>query len=65
LQSEAEQLLGKAAAGDAGAADRCSAGARWTGKRIAPEIEQSIETALNLPDLHSRQAAGRDWRWMV
>ncbi len=59
LQSEAEQLLGKAAAGDTGAADEALLQApNWTGKtHRTPKSEQSIETALNLPDLHARQAA--------
>jgi hypothetical protein len=59
LQAEAEQLLGKAAAGDTGAADRVlSQAPNWTGKtHRTPKSEQSIETALNLPDLHARQAA--------
>ncbi len=59
LQGEAEQLLGKAAAGDTGAADQVILQApNWTGKtHRTPKSEQSIETALNLPELHARQAA--------
>ena len=59
LQTEAEQLLGKAAAGDTGAADQVLLQSpNWTGKtHRTPKSEQSIETALNLPDLHARQAA--------
>ncbi len=59
LQTEAEQLLGKATAGDTGAAEQVLLQApNWTGKtHRTPKSEQSIETALNLPDLHARQAA--------
>jgi len=59
LQAEAEQLLQKTAAGDSGAADEVLLQApNWTGKtHRTPTSEQSIEVALNLPDLHARQAA--------
>jgi HEAT repeats len=59
LQAEAEKLLQKAAAGDSGAADQVLMQApNWTGKtHRTPTSEQSIEVALNLPDLHARQAA--------
>jgi hypothetical protein len=59
LQADAEQLLQKAAAGDSGAADQVLLQApNWTGKtHRTPASEQSIEVALNLPDLHARQAA--------
>ncbi len=59
LQAEAEQLLQKAAVGESGAADQVLMQApNWTGKtHRTPTSEQSIGVALNLPDLHARQAA--------
>jgi HEAT repeats len=59
LQTEAEQLLQKTAAGDSGAADEVLLQApNWTGKtHRTPTSEQSMEVTLNLPDLHARQAA--------
>jgi HEAT repeat protein len=58
LQSEAEQLLSRAAAGDRGAADQVLLQApNWGKTHRTPKSEQSIEIALNLPDLHARQAA--------
>ena len=59
LQAEAEQLLQKVVAGDAGAADQVlQISGNWTGKtHRTPKSEQSIGAALNLPDLHAREAA--------
>jgi hypothetical protein len=59
LQAEAEQLLQKVAAGDPGAADHVlTQSSGWTGKtRRTAQSEQFIGTALNLPDLHAREAA--------
>jgi len=59
LQSEAEQLLQKLASGDASAADQIlSRSAAWTGKtQRSSNITQSITVAINLPDLHAREAA--------
>jgi len=59
LQTEAEELLQRVAAGDAAAADQLlRVSANWTGKtRRTPKSEQSIGVALNLPDLHAREAA--------
>jgi hypothetical protein len=59
LQAEAEQLLQKLATGDSGAADQVRAqSAGWTGKtRRTSSATQWITTALNLPDLHAREAA--------
>jgi len=47
------------AAGDSGAADRVLAqSSNWTGKtQRTAQSEQFIGTALNLPDLHAREAA--------
>ena len=61
LQSEAEQLLQRVAAGDAGAAGQVLEQAgNWTGKtRRTPQSEQSMGVALNLPDLQARAAAVR------
>ena len=58
-QAEAEQLLQKVASGYAGAADQVlQASGSWTGKtHRTPKSEQSIGVALNLPDLHAREAA--------
>ena len=59
LQTEAEQLLQKAAAGDSGAADQVMAqSVNWTGKtHRTPVSEQWIGVALNSADLHTRAAA--------
>ncbi len=59
LQAEAEQLLQKLASGDSGAADEIFAqSANWTGKtQRTSNATQWITVALNLPDLHARQAA--------
>jgi hypothetical protein len=59
LQAEAEQLLQKVAGGDPGAADHVlTQSSGWTGKtRRTAQSEQFIGTALNLPDLHAREAA--------
>ena len=58
-QAEAEQLLGRIAAGESGAADQVLAqSASWTGKtHRTPKADQFILTALNLPDMHAREAA--------
>jgi hypothetical protein len=59
MQAEAEQLLQRLAAGDAGAADEVLVkSAAWTGKtqRTSTGV-QWITAALNLPDLHAREAA--------
>ena len=58
-QAEAEQLLQKVAARDAAAADRVlQISGNWTGKtHRTPKSEQSIGVALNVPDLHAREAA--------
>src|SRR5215475_3086514 len=52
-QASAEQLLGKLAANESGAADRVlDHSTTWTGKtRRTPKADQSILIALNLPDL--------------
>jgi hypothetical protein len=59
LQADAEQLLQRVAAGDSGAADQVLLqSSNWTGKtKRTAQSEQSIGTALNLPDLHAREAA--------
>jgi hypothetical protein len=59
LQSEAEELLQKVSTGDAAAADQLlRVSGNWTGKtRRTPKSEQSMGVALNLPDLHAREAA--------
>jgi HEAT repeats len=61
LQAEAEQLLQKVVTGDPGAADHVlTQSSHWTGKtRRTAQSEQFIGTALNLPDLHAREAALR------
>jgi hypothetical protein len=58
-QAEAEEVLQRLAAGDSGAADEVlSQSARWTGKtQRTSSATQWITTALNLPDLHGREAA--------
>jgi hypothetical protein len=58
-QASAEQLLGKLAANESGAADSVlDHSTTWTGKtRRTPKADQSILIALNLPDLHAREAA--------
>ena len=58
-QAEAEQLLQKVVAGDTAAADQVlQISGNWTGKtHRTPKSEQSIGAALNLPDLHAREAA--------
>jgi len=61
LQAEAEQLLQRVASGDSAAAGQVlDQAASWTGKtQRTPKSEQSISVALNLPDLHAREAAVR------
>ena len=58
-QAEAEQILAKVAAGDSAAADQLLfQSPNWTGKtHRTPRSEQLVSTALNLPDLHAREAA--------
>jgi len=58
-QAEAEQLLTKVATGDSEAADQVlSQSPTWTGKTTrTPTADQQILTALNLPNLHAREAA--------
>lgn len=58
-QAEAEQWLTKVATGDSEAADRVLAESpNWTGKTTrTPTADQQILTALNLPNLHAREAA--------
>jgi HEAT repeat protein len=60
-QAEAEQLLQKLASGDSEAADQIfSQAPNWTGKtQRTATITQFITTAINLPDLHAREAALR------
>jgi HEAT repeats len=59
LQAEAEQLLQRVASGDSSAADQIfGQSANWTGKtQRTSNATQWITVALNLPDLHARQAA--------
>lgn len=59
LQAEAQQLLQKLASGDTGAADEILAkSATWTGKtQRTSTATQSITVAINLHDLHAREAA--------
>ena len=61
IQTVAEQLLAKVAAGDTGAADEILAhSSEWTGKtQRTPRSEQLVTTILNQPDLHLRQAGVR------
>jgi len=58
-QAEAEQLLTRVAAGDSDAADLVLAQSpNWTGRTTrTPTSDQHILTALNLPNLHAREAA--------
>ncbi len=58
-QAEAEQLLQKLGSGDSSAADQIlGQSASWTGKtQRTSSATQWITIALNLPDLHARQAA--------
>jgi hypothetical protein len=58
-QAEAEQLLTKVAAGDSEAADLVLVQSpTWTGTTSrTPTADQQILTALNLPNLHAREAA--------
>jgi hypothetical protein len=58
-QTEAEQLLQQLASGDSHAADRIlRQSANWTGKtQRTSNAVQWITAALNLPDLHAREAA--------
>lgn len=59
LQAEAEQLLQKLATGDTGAADQIlGRSASWTGRtQRTSSATQWLSIALNLPDLHAREAA--------
>jgi HEAT repeat protein len=59
LQAEAEQLLHKLAIGDNGAANEIlEKSATWTGKTERTSVAtQWITVALNLHDLHAREAA--------
>lgn len=58
-QNEIEGLLARVAAGDSAAAtDVLERAPSWTGKtQRTPNTDRSIITALNLPDLHQREAA--------
>jgi HEAT repeats len=58
-QIAAEQLLGKLAVQQAGAADQVlQQSPTWTGKtNRTASADQAILTALNLPDMHAREAA--------
>lgn len=58
-QNEIEGLLARVAAGDhAAATDVLERAPSWTGKtQRTPSTNRSIITALNLPDLHQREAA--------
>jgi HEAT repeat protein len=58
-QAQAEQLLSRVAAGDSEAADQVLVQSpNWTGKTTrTPTADQQILTALNLPNLHAREAA--------
>ena len=61
VQTVAEQLLAKVAAGDANAADEILAhSSEWTGKtQRTPRSEQLVTGILNQPDLHLRKAGVR------
>jgi hypothetical protein len=61
VQTVAEHLLAKVAAGDANAADEILAhSSEWTGKaQRTPRSEQLVTAILNQPDLHLRQAGVR------
>lgn len=58
-QAEAEELLSRVAAGDSDAADQVlEKSSNWTGKTTrTPSADQHILTALNMPNLHAREAA--------
>jgi len=58
-QAAAEKLLGQLAARKSGAADEVLAhSVDWTGQtHRSPKADQSILTALDLPDIHAREAA--------
>lgn len=58
-QSAVEQLLQRITMGDSKAADEILAhSSDWTGKtQRTPKSEQLVAVALNLPDLHAREAA--------
>jgi hypothetical protein len=58
-QTQAEDLLQALVNGDATAADQISEKApEWLGKtHVTNHTDQLLTTAINLPDLHSRQAA--------
>jgi hypothetical protein len=58
-QAEVEQLLTRVAAGDSDAADLVLARSpNWAGKTTrTPTADSQILTALNLPNLHAREAA--------
>lgn len=59
MQAQAEGLLQALANGDASAADQISEKApAWLGKtHVTNRSDQLLTTAINLPDMHSRQAA--------
>ena len=59
VQAKAEQLLRRLASGDTGAADEILArSASWTGKtQRTSAATQSVTVAINLHDLHAREAA--------
>jgi len=59
MQAQAEGLLQALANGDASAADQISEKApAWLGKtHVTNRSDQLLNTAINLPDMHSRQAA--------
>ena len=59
LQADAEQLLQRLASGETGAADEIlGKSASWTGKtQRTSAATQSITVAINLHDLHAREAA--------
>ena len=58
-QAEAEELLGRVAAGDLAAADQVlDKSDSWTGKtQRTPKTDQFISVGINLKDLHARAAA--------
>jgi hypothetical protein len=58
-QAQAEELLGRVAAGDLAAADQVlDQSDSWTGKtQRTPKTDQSISVGMNLKDMHSRAAA--------
>jgi HEAT repeat protein len=59
IQKQAEELLRQLAAGDSSAADKISQNASsWVGKIArTKKTDQFVTAAINLPDLHSREAA--------